>query len=101
QVAEVLEVDLTTAEASTPARASRSRSPKGGPEAEEEGSVKWYNAEKGYGFVALSSGGKDVFVHASAVASSGLASLREGQVVTIKCVARKKGPEAIAIRLKD
>ena len=65
------------------------------------GVVKWFNAEKGFGFIAIKSGGKDVFVHASVVASSGLTSLSEDQKVTVKFVAGKKGPEARFIRPKD
>jgi cold shock protein len=101
QVTEVLEVDLTTAEASRPARSSRPQSREGGPEMEEEGLVKWYSAEKGFGFVGINGGGKDVFVHASVVASSGLPSLSEGEKLTVKFVAGSKGPQATSIRLKD
>jgi CspA family cold shock protein len=101
QVTEVLEVDLTTAETSRPARPSRPQSREGGPEMEEEGLVKWYNAEKGFGFVAVNGGGKDVFVHASVVASSGLTSLSEGEKLIVKFVAGNKGPQATFIRLKD
>lgn len=63
--------------------------------------MKWYNAEKGFGFIGLASGGKDVFVHASAMVGSGLASLNEGQQVMVRYVAGKKGPEAVSIRAKD
>jgi CspA family cold shock protein len=101
QVTEVLEVDLTTAEPSRPARSPRPQSREGGPEMEGEGSVKWYNAEKGFGFVGIDGGGKDVFVHASVVASSGLTSLSEGEKLTVKYVAGNKGPQATSIRLKD
>src|SRR5439155_25573238 len=90
QVMEVLEVDLSTAETHRPARSSGLQPMQGGPEIEDEGSVKWYNAEKGFGFIAIKSGGKDVFVHASVVASSGLTSLSEDQKVTVKFVAGKK-----------
>ena len=45
------------------------------------GSVKWFNSQKGYGFIAPQSGGKDVFVHISAVERAGLSGLNEGQVV--------------------
>ncbi|MEM0945241.1 MAG: cold-shock protein [Pseudomonadota bacterium] len=46
------------------------------------GTVKWFNAEKGFGFIAPDEGGKDVFVHISAVKRSGLEELRENQKVT-------------------
>ena len=46
------------------------------------GTVKWYNAQKGYGFIEPEDGGKDVFVHASAVEGAGMRSLNEGQKVS-------------------
>jgi len=46
------------------------------------GTVKWFNAEKGYGFIEPADGGKDVFVHISAVERAGLRSLNDGQKVT-------------------
>ena len=47
-----------------------------------EGTVKWFNAEKGYGFISNDDGGSDVFVHSSAIVGSGYKSLSEGQRVT-------------------
>ena len=46
-----------------------------------QGSVKWFNSEKGFGFIAPDDGGKDVFVHASAVETSSVGSLNEGQKI--------------------
>lgn len=46
------------------------------------GTVKWYNSQKGYGFIAPDDGGKDVFVHATALEASGIRSLDDGQAVT-------------------
>ena len=47
-----------------------------------EGTVKWFNSQKGYGFIAPSDGSKDVFVHISAVERAGLRSLNEGQKIS-------------------
>jgi CspA family cold shock protein len=59
------------------------------------GTVKWFNAQKGYGFIQPSSGGKDVFVHISAVERAGLGTLTEGQKVSYD-IARDRGKEAAA-----
>ena len=53
------------------------------------GTVKWFNSQKGYGFIAPQGGGKDVFVHISAVERAGLTGLNEGQVVEFEEVANK------------
>jgi cold shock protein len=53
------------------------------------GTVKWFNATKGYGFIAPEGGGKDVFVHVSAVEKAGLNDLREGDKVTYDVVANR------------
>ena len=53
------------------------------------GTVKWFNSQKGYGFTQPESGGKDAFVHISAVEKAGLSSLHEGQVVEYEDVADK------------
>jgi len=47
-----------------------------------DGTVKWYNPAKGYGFIAPSDGGRDVFVHASALEAAGMSSLNEGQTIS-------------------
>lgn len=59
------------------------------------GTVKWFNAQKGYGFIQPSTGGKDVFVHISAVERAGLGTLNEGQKVSYD-IARDRGKEAAA-----
>jgi cold shock protein len=51
-----------------------------------KGTVKWYNEQKGYGFIQPDGGGKDVFVHASALERAGIRSLREGQKVAFELV---------------
>ena len=55
------------------------------------GSVKWFNAQKGYGFIAPESGGKDVFVHISAVERAGIGSLNEGQKVSFDLEQSQQG----------
>ena len=52
------------------------------------GTVKWFNATKGYGFIQPDEGGNDVFVHISAVERAGLGTLREGQKISYEIVAR-------------
>ena len=77
------------------------RGPPSGPSQEMQGTVKWYNATKGFGFVAPQDGGKDVFVHASALQRAGIMQLAEGQTITMDVVQGAKGPEATAIRTGD
>jgi len=55
------------------------------------GTVKWFNSEKGYGFIEPSEGGKDAFVHISAVERAGLSTLREGQKVSYDLVEGRNG----------
>ncbi len=59
------------------------------------GTVKWFNAQKGFGFIQPSDGGKDVFVHISAVERAGLSSLNEGQSVSYDVV-NERGKDAAA-----
>jgi CspA family cold shock protein len=70
-----------------------------GDATEVAGIVKWYNAQKGFGFVTPETGGKDVFVHATALERAGLTMLNEGQAVRMAVVAGAKGPEAASISL--
>ncbi len=60
----------------------------------QTGTIKWFNATKGYGFIAPDQGGKDVFVHISAVEKAGLASLQEGQKVEFDTVPGRDGRTA-------
>lgn len=64
------------------------------------GTVKFFNSEKGYGFIKPDDGGRDVFVHVSAVMSSGLGTLNEGQRVSfeIEPDKRGKGPKAVNLQ---
>ncbi|MEI6361925.1 MAG: cold-shock protein [Actinomycetes bacterium] len=64
-----------------------------------QGTVKWFNSEKGYGFIAQSDGGPDVFVHYSAIQSDGYRSLEENQAVEFDIVSGPKGPQADNVRL--
>jgi CspA family cold shock protein len=59
-----------------------------------QGSVKWFNSEKGFGFIAQDGGGADVFVHYSAIQSQGYRSLEEGQAVEFEITQGPKGPQA-------
>ncbi|PFG42834.1 putative cold-shock DNA-binding protein [Isoptericola jiangsuensis] len=59
-----------------------------------QGSVKWFNSEKGYGFIAQDGGGADVFVHYSAIQSQGYRTLEEGQAVEFEITQGPKGPQA-------
>jgi cold shock protein len=58
------------------------------------GTVKWFNAEKGFGFIAQDGGGPDVYVHYSAIAAAGFRSLEENQLVSFDVVQGPKGPKA-------
>jgi CspA family cold shock protein len=65
--------------------------------AREQGSVKWFNASKGYGFIRRNSGEGDVFVHFSAIQGDGYKSLDEGQAVEFEVVEGQKGKQASAV----
>jgi cold shock protein len=63
-----------------------------------EGTVKWFNAEKGYGFIQQANGGADVFVHYSEIQGSGYRSLEENQKVEFEVGQGTKGPQAQNVR---
>ena len=65
-----------------------------------QGTVKWFNSEKGFGFIAPDDGGKDAFVHISAVERSGLNQLREGDKVYFELVADRKSGKMSAEKLE-
>ena len=103
QVTEVISVDSSTA---APPAARRSAYPAAGrptpsteETVEEAGTVKWFNAQKGFGFIVRDEGGKDAFIHASVLERSGVATLSEGQRVLIDIAEGRKGPEAVRVRL--
>jgi len=105
QVTSVLGVEASAAVApSGPSQSSHRASP--GRERHDpatatsiEGAVKWYNADKGFGFVVCEDGEKDVFLHVTIVERAGLRGLNEGQRVTMKVVKTQKGREAISVAL--
>jgi len=102
QVTEILSVDSSTAQ-QEPLRRARPERPVYPPAdqaaVEESGTVKWYNAMKGFGFIASDRGGKDIFVHASALERAGITGLTEGQRVAVDVIDGRKGPEAAGLRL--
>ena len=64
----------------------------------ETGTVKWFDNAKGYGFVSRENGGKDVFVHHSAIDGTGYKSLDEGQKVQFEVTAGPKGDQAVNVK---
>ncbi len=112
QVARVITVDESTA-TEAPRRPPReggagggsagggfSRGPRDLSSAVEmSGTVKWFNTEKGFGFIAPEGGGKDVFIHISVLGRSGITGLAEGQQVSMRVVETPKGREAVSISL--
>jgi cold shock protein len=99
-VTEMLSVDSSTAKPTIPQRSSfRATGQSSDLSVEETGTVKWFNTDKGFGFITRDSGGKDVFVHISALERSGLTSLGEGDRVIVDIAEGRKGLEAARLRL--
>jgi cold shock protein len=92
-VVNVLSVDNSTATAAS------GRTPAPRPAQTMEGAVKWFEPEKGYGFISPDGGGKDVFIHITALRRSGVTALDPGQRVRVEVVDGKKGLEADRITL--
>jgi CspA family cold shock protein len=103
QVTEILSVDSSTALLEQPRRPRPERPPYPSTAdrvtVEANGTVKWYNAEKAFGFIVRDDGGKDIFVHASALERCGIMGLAEGQRVAVDVADGQKGPEAVSLRL--
>jgi cold shock protein len=101
-VTEIISVDSSTAKPMTPRRSNFGATTSNGSSSDasidETGTVKWFNVEKGFGFISLDRG-NDVFVHVSALERSGITSLAEGQPVIVDVVEGRKGPEAARVRL--
>lgn len=65
----------------------------------EHGTVKWFSAEKGYGFIQRENGAGDIFVHYSAIQADGYRKLEEGQEVTFEVTDGQKGPQAANVSI--
>jgi len=107
QVARVIDIDESTA-TETPRRDRPPRTDGGftrntrdtSAAVEMTGTVKWFNTEKGFGFIAPEGGGKDVFVHISVLGRSGLTGIAEGQLVSMRVVDTPKGREALSVAVR-
>ncbi len=66
----------------------------------QQGTIKFFNADKGYGFIKPADGGRDIFVHITAVEQAGLASLNEGQKISFEIEPDKKGKGPKAVNLQ-
>lgn len=100
-VVNVLNVDNSTAAApsSGPGGGGGSRPSAGRPAQSLEGAVKWFEPDKGYGFISPDGGGKDIFVHVTALRRSGVQTLGPGQRVRVDVVDGRKGLEADRVTL--
>ena len=102
EVTEIIKVDLNPAQLGSSAeRRPATASQVVGQTKESIGTVKMYKVDKGFGFVGQDGGGKDVFVHATALARAGLSGLAEGQRVRMQIGQGQKGLEAQTIELLD
>lgn len=65
-----------------------------------KGTVKWFNAEKGFGFITNDDGGEDVFVHFTGITKDGFKSLTDGQRVTFEVTQGNRGPQAVNVNVE-
>lgn len=96
---QVATIVKTLGMAPIPASPSPGRAAPTGPEADLTGVVKWFKADKGFGFVTPDDGGRDVFVHRSVMQAAGLQYLDSGQKVRMKVQTAAKGREATSIQI--
>lgn len=96
QVVNVHSVDMSTA---VPRRPPRAEAPRGEPGPTVEGRVKFFSPDKGFGFIAVDDGGKDVFVHIRALEKSGLRTLEPDQRVRMTITMGQKGPQAETVAI--
>jgi CspA family cold shock protein len=103
QISAVLGLDASAAAVSAPRPHLQSAPERLRPDPataiDVSGVVKWFNPEKGFGFVAADGGGKDIFIHIAVLEKSGSKTLPEGARVSMRVVQGHKGPEALSIRL--
>lgn len=97
-VAAILSIDESTAAPRAPRGGGFDRGPTG-PTEELDGTVKWFDEVKGFGFISASDGGKDVFVHGSVLRRSGLGTLETGQLVKMQVKIAPRGREATSVEL--
>ena len=101
QVSAVFEVDTNSLVTRSPRESNRLRTTHNGPDpstaVEVDGTVRWFNPEKGFGFVAADDGGKDVFLHVNVLEKAGRKTISEGEFVVMKVVQSQKGREAVSI----
>lgn len=100
---QIIDLDTSTAIAHAPREARPARRDRGdeptGPTESVDGVVKWYDAARGFGFVLPNDGGKDVFVHVTALRRAGIDELQPGQAVRMQVAQARRGREAASIQL--
>jgi CspA family cold shock protein len=97
-VVAILSIDQSTSTPRAPRGGCFDRGP-AGPTEELDGTVKWFDEGKGFGFISASDGGKDVFVHGSVLRRSGLGPLETGQLVKMQVKTAPRGREATSVEL--